>query len=159
MKNVTTIAVCSLIALLLLACRRERDREKTERERPVEQLLKDPNEQDHAGTTFLTGASWVANEVAIDRIVRSRCAREMTCGAVGANQHFASGDVCLAESRPRISSSLKASECPAGIDGALLDACISAIRDESCEKSVDARAHVAACQASKLCLRVEMPHR
>jgi hypothetical protein len=153
-----TVICCSLVAVSLVAC--HRDREKAERERPViEQQLKDPNDQDRAGTTFLTGASWIANEVAIDRIARARCAREMTCDAVGPNKHFVSGDVCLQETRHDVTSNLKVSECPAGVDGAELDACVNAIRDEACDKSVDARSRVAACRSNKLCLRVEMPHR
>lgn len=146
-----------MLALSLLACHRDR---RAERERPfIEQQLRDPNTQDRAGTTFLTGASWVANEVAIDRISRSRCAREMTCDAARPNKQFMSGEACLQEIRQGIASGLKVSECPAGVDGAALDACVNAMGDDACDKSVDARGRVAACRPDKLCLRVEMPHR
>ncbi len=157
--------ICSLAAVSLLAsvgaCRSRERRERTENERSFveQQTTRDPNEMDRAGSAALTSTTWVANEVAVDRIARSRCAREMTCDAIGANKHFASNDACLVESRADAASNLKVSECPGGIDGAELDACLDAIRDESCEKSSEARAQLAACRSKKLCLRVEMPHR
>lgn len=158
------VARCSLIAVSLVAiaaCSRDRHR-SYERERPgvlLENDRPDPGEQDRAGSTTLTGASWVANDAAIDRIVASRCAREVTCSNVGPDKHFANGDVCVRELRTKTHEDLKASECPTGIDGKELEECLDAIRSESCTNPIDAVSRLAACRTSDLCLKAEMPHR
>ena len=119
----------------------------------------DPNVQDRSGTTTVTGAPWVANEAAIDRIVASRCAREVTCSNVGPDKHFTSNDLCVREVRSKLHDELKASACPAGIDGKELDECLDAIRNESCTNPIEAMARLAACRTGELCLKTEMPHR
>ncbi|MBX3261795.1 MAG: hypothetical protein KF782_19080 [Labilithrix sp.] len=162
MKSVT----CFLAAALLVsACSRDRARETdpaTSKEQPgalVERLAKNPNDQDRAGVTTLTAASWVANDAAIDRIVASRCAREVACNNVGPDKHITSGEVCAREVRTRVHAELKTSECPSGIDGKELDECLDAIRGESCTNPIDSVARVAACRASELCVKLMAPHR
>ncbi len=120
---------------------------------------RDPNEQDKSGTTTLTGASWVANGAAIDRIVASRCAREVSCSNIGPDKHFTNGEVCVREVREKTHEELKESACPNGIDGKELDECLDAIRSESCTNPIEAVARLAACRTSDLCLKVERPHR
>jgi hypothetical protein len=138
-----------------------RDRDRTgydrERERPV--FTRDPNEQDKSGTTTLTGASWVANDTAIDRITSSRCTREMTCSNVGPDKHFATPDVCVLEVRKRTREDLKPAECPTGIDGVALDKCLEAVRTESCSNPLDTLGRLASCRSGELCLKTETPHR
>lgn len=151
--------VCSaaVLAIALVGCNRDRVRER-DRVTGVE-TTKDPNEQDRAGAATLTGASWVGNDSAIDRIVASRCAREVTCSNIGPDKHFTSGEVCVREVRNKMHDDLKASECPAGIDGKELDECLDAIRNESCTNPIESLGRLAACRTSDLCLKTPMPHR
>jgi Family of unknown function (DUF6184) len=125
----------------------------------AEHVRRNPNEQDRSGAATLTGASWIASESALDRIVASRCAREVSCSNVGPGRHFTSGEVCVREVRDRVRESLKKSACPSGIDGKELDECLDAIRSESCSSPLDAVNRLAACRTSELCLKTEAPHR
>jgi hypothetical protein len=155
--------------LALCACNRDRDRsyESPKFSEPLkdypslgERELRNPNEQDRAGTTTLTGASsWIANVAAIDRLVASRCAREVSCSNVGPDKHFADGDACTREVRKKLNDELKTSACPNGIDGKELDECLDAIRKESCTNPVDTVSRLAACRTSELCLKIEAPRR
>ncbi|MBX3207730.1 MAG: hypothetical protein KF764_21955 [Labilithrix sp.] len=156
------------VSLVVLgACSRDRDRTRdgepaTTKEQSgasTEHARRDPNDQDRAGVATLTSTSWVANAAAIDRIVASRCAREVSCSHVGPDKHFATGDVCSREVRTRVSAELKTSECPSGIDGKELDECLDAIRTESCTNPIDAVGRLAACRANELCVKIMMPHR
>jgi len=156
-----SVVICSVaaFAIVLGACNRGRS---GERERPLPSLVsgtKDHNEQDKSGTATLTGASWVANGAAIDRIVASRCAREVACSNIGPDKHFTASDVCVRHVRTKMLDELKASECPNGIDGKELDECLDAIRNESCTNPIESLARLAACRTSDLCLKAEMPHR
>jgi hypothetical protein len=151
--------------IALAACDRDRGRTyETSKEPPkdypsLSERLRNPSEQDRAGTTTLTGASWVANAAAIDRLVASRCAREVSCSNVGPDKHFVDGAVCTREVSKKVASDLKASECPNGIDGKELDECLDAIRNESCTNPIDTIGRLAACRTSELCLKIEAPHR
>lgn len=150
--------VCSAAVLaILVGCTRDRARDR-DRVSGTE-ATRDPNEQDRAGAATLTGASWIANDAAIDRIVASRCAREVSCSNVGPDKHFTSGEVCVREVRKKTHDDLKASECPAGIDGKELDECLDAIRNESCTNPIESLGRLAACRTSDLCLKTAMPHR
>ena len=146
-----SLRVPVMLALVALAAC---DRRRGERERSVDPPAS-PGEA--VGTTTLTGASWVANDAAIDRIVAARCARELTCKNVGAGRPFASDQVCAREIGKRLGAELGAEECPAGIDGTELDGCLAAIRGESCVSPIDAIARLAACRVGALCQRTELP--
>lgn len=149
--------VLSLVALG--ACRRDRDR-KHGHERPSTTLERDSkNAEDKPANATPTGASWVANDTAIDRIAASRCAREVTCSDISPDKHLATGGSCLRETRKELSARLKTSECPAGIDGDELDACLDAIRKESCSNPIEMVGRLSACRKRALCSKVEMPHR
>jgi hypothetical protein len=164
-----SVVLCTLAVSLVAvgACSRDRSR-TTEGESSStkdrlgtlpEREVRNPNEQDRAGTTTLTGASWIANEAAVDRLVASRCAREVSCSNVGADKHFTDGETCVREVRKKTLESLGTSECPSGIDGRELDECLDAIRKESCTNPIDTVGRLAACRTNKLCLKTEMPHR
>jgi hypothetical protein len=164
-----TVARWSLLAVSLVAlgaCNRDRERSRNyEREQAgttPESERSTPNEQDKSGapgSATLTGAAWVANDAAIDRVVAARCAREITCNAIGPDKHFTSGDACVREVGKKTRDDLKSSECPAGIDGKELDECLDAIRNESCNNPIDVISRLSACRTSELCIKPEMPHR
>jgi Family of unknown function (DUF6184) len=165
-----SVALCTLAAVALVAvgaCSRDRSRSSegqssTAKERLgafPEREMRNPNDQDRAGTAFLTSASWVANDAAIERLVASRCAREVSCSNIGPDKHFTDGQTCTREVQKKTREALKASECPNGIDGKQLDQCLDAIRNESCSNPIDTLGRLAACRTSELCLRIELPHR
>lgn len=144
-----------LVTLGSLAAAGCRDR-GVDRDRPG--TVAQPDREDRSGTTNLTGAAWIANGPAVDRIVASRCARELTCSNVGPDKHFTTSDACVFEVRKRMEGELSNNECPMGIDGRELDDCLDAIRKESCSNAIETIGRIAACRTSKLCMRGETPH-
>ncbi|MBX3231986.1 MAG: hypothetical protein KIT84_12470 [Labilithrix sp.] len=135
----------AVAGLALVACNRDRSGDGT--------AVRDPNEQDQAGSATLTGASYVSNESAIDRIVAARCAREVTCSNLGPDRRYPTGDNCIREVRHKLVDEMKPSECPHGIDGKELDECLDAIRNESCTNALDTIARLTHCRTSQLCLK------
>lgn len=152
----------AIVVGLSVGCHRgpspDRD-QATGPERPADRQLVNPDDQDKSGTTTLTGASWMANDDAVDRLVASRCAREVTCSNVGPDKHFVSGERCVHEVGTEIRSELNSSSCPAGIDARELDVCLDAIRNESCTNPIDVISRSAVCRTGNLCMKTEMPHR
>jgi hypothetical protein len=112
---------------------------------------------DGVGTTTVTGAAWgsLSNDLAIERIVAARCARESSCNNVGADKHFVNHDLCARELRSRIGDDLKPSECPRGIDAAAVEKCMESIRNESCNNPIDTISRLAACRTSDMCLKAD----
>jgi hypothetical protein len=152
-----TAKILALVALALaLGCNRDRQN----RTPPTTSSDKEnPDELDKSGVTTLTGASWVANDSAIERISTARCAREVICNSVGPDKHFANGQACMREVKTRVFEDLNTGECPSGIDGKELDECLDAIRNEGCVNPIEMVSRLAACRVGDLCLRAEMPHR
>jgi hypothetical protein len=128
------------------ACHRDREREKTP--------PKDHPGENPAGTTTLTGASWLANAGAVERIAASRCARETACGRVGPNKRFADDQNCLREIVRRSSVEVEAQTCPNGVDAKKVERCETEISHQPCTPESET---VPACQAEELCLRNESP--
>jgi hypothetical protein len=147
--SIPVVVMVATFAVAAVACQRDR----TER-KPV-----DFNRQDPSGVTTLTGAAWVANDAAIDRLVASRCAREISCNAIGPDRPFTSSEICVREVRKNLTADLATSECPAGIDGHELDTCLDAIRTESCMNPLETLGRLTACRPGVLCMKAEMPHR
>jgi hypothetical protein len=112
---------------------------------------------DRAGTTTVTGADYgsLSNELAIERIVAARCARETSCNNVGPDKHFVNHDLCARQLRSKIADDLKPSECPRGIDAAAIDKCMESIRTESCNNPIDTISRLAACRTSDMCLKAD----
>jgi hypothetical protein len=153
----TVVYASGLAALSMLGCR-DRDRVQpgviSEADRKA---LND--QQDKSGTTTITGANFVGADAATDRIVASRCARELTCSNVGPDKHFKTTDACVVEVRKGMRTDFDTTQCTSGIDGAALDKCLDSIRSESCTNPIDTLSRMAACRTGALCARAEMPHR
>src|SRR4051794_18336550 len=79
-------------ALAIAACNRDHVDRDGFAERNFDQS--DRSGSTRVGTTTVTGAdvSALTNDLAVDRIVAARCAREASCNAVGADKHFADHD-------------------------------------------------------------------
>ena len=158
MKSVFLFFLAASLATLG-AC--SRDRSRTHDRDPLsiisEREITNPNDQDRSGVLTLTSASLIASDAAVDRIVNSRCAREVACSNIGPGKLFASGEMCAREARSRMHEELMSMTCWAGVDGKKLDACLDSIRGHGCEDPVDAVNRLAACRANELCLKAELP--
>src|SRR5580704_17051489 len=72
----------------------------------------------------------------VDQLSWARCDREESCNNVGAGRRYVARDVCFDQMRGRIGDDLNETQCPLGIDGEALGACLSAIRAEGCGDGV-----------------------
>lgn len=154
-------ALGALAATAVAACR-DKSRESQEREHPSVVSERDghsTSDPDRSGTTSLTSAAWMTSDAAVDRIVATRCARELTCSKVGPDKHFPTTDSCVVEVRKRTRSELDTSSCTNGIDGEALDRCLQSIRTESCENPLDTISRMMACRAADICAKEVTPHR
>jgi hypothetical protein len=135
-------AVC-LVAVTLVACSRTGDRS------PEGGAAA---EGDRVGTANVTGAELrvLSDELALDRIVAARCLRETACNNVGPDKHFATYEACSRTLRFE-ARALGPRECPRGAAAEKLDACLDAVRHESCNDLIDTLLRVAACRVSELC--------
>jgi hypothetical protein len=136
-------AVGTISLVALVACSRAHDR-------GAEKSAGD--DDNRVGTASVTGAELraLSDELALERIVAARCLRETACNNVGPDKHFATYESCSralhAEAR-----ALGTRECPRGVDAKRLDACMEAVRHESCNDLIDTLLRVASCRASELC--------
>lgn len=153
------VAAVVVPVLLGVGCHRDRSSDRERAGLPMDRAIVDPNEQDKSGTTTLTGAAWLSNDDAVDRIGAARCAREVSCSNVGPDKHFANGEQCLREVRSEMYAELNGSVCPNGIDNKELDACLDAIRSESCTNPIDMIGRTTRCRTGTLCMKAESPHR
>jgi hypothetical protein len=109
------------------------------------------------GTTTITGAEVgaLSSDVAVQRIVSARCAREAACNNVGTDKRFTDSDACARNLRSSLSDDLKPSACPRGIDASAVEKCMEAIRSESCNNPVDTISRLAACRTSDMCIKAD----
>jgi hypothetical protein len=117
--------------------------------------------EDRIGTTTVTGANvgGLSNDIAVERVVAARCARETACNNIGSDKHFTDYDVCARQLRTKIGEDLKPSECPEGIDTKELDECLDSIRTESCNNPIDTISRLAACRTSDMCVKADSKNR
>ena len=150
-----TVAL-TLAAFSLLACTRSKPVD--EKSLAVTEVTPSAraamDDQDRAGTTTLTSASWVPNDSAMDRLAIARCARESACAAAAPTSASAdkiAPQSCVPEMKTRTWSSLRADVCPSGVRGNALEECIQAIQHESCNSPLGTLSRLTACRASELC--------
>lgn len=131
--------------VLVVACNRDRSVDRTGTTGAYEK----------PGETTITGAhvNTTANQVAIDRIVAARCAREQACNNVGPDKSFASSQACDTKIRADMREDLKVSECPYGVDEKELRECLDSIHKEDCGNPIDTISRLAACRTSDMCLK------
>jgi hypothetical protein len=132
------------ILFCLLSCR-DRDREGRE----VERALGEGKQTTVTGADLLS----VANATAVNRIADARCAREVHCRKVGTGKAYETTDLCAEKIRGDIRGDLSATVCPNGVSSRQLEACVAAIRGESCASEVDKMDHLVVCEAGNLCFR------
>jgi hypothetical protein len=107
------------------------------------------------GHTTTTGANVVttSNDVAVGRIVASRCAREAACNNVGVDKKYQNTAGCTAKIRSDMKDDLNAKDCPYGVDQKELDECLESIRKEDCNNPIDTISRLGACRTSDMCLK------
>src|SRR4051812_26215623 len=70
------------------------------------------------------GSSGVANAAAVDRIVQTRCEREVACNNVGPGKHWQDKDACAREMSHDTGTTLRPEECPGGVSSKDLEECV-----------------------------------
>lgn len=107
-------------------------------------------------TTTVTSASQpdsVTPELAVQSIADAHCARELSCGNVGAALMWGTLDGCTSDVRRVTGAVFADADCPR-IDGRAMSECIVAIRDRACTVPSDSVATLGACRRSPLCQSV-----
>lgn len=164
-RSGVSIAVVGLGILSVVGC--NRDRERTDLDRPVERertgVVRGENQptiHDQSGTTTVTGANiGLANNAAIDRIVAARCERESACKNIGVDKKHTNASACVQKLRADMKDDLNANECPRGIDQKELGECLESIRKEDCNNPIDSISRLAACRSGDMCLKTGAPNR
>jgi len=150
-------AIAAAVAVVpLIGCERKRDLSGMDLRREPGQaeldLRRDYGEEQRP--TAIGGGPLGVSD-AIDRIVEARCAREASCGYIGAEKKWASSDACTEVVAREYSDDLSEAECPAGVDGKELSECIEESRNADCGNPIDVIGRVAACRTSDLCRNVK----
>ena len=155
-------AVLPIAILALVACTKHEDRTSettTTSGEPTPRTDMRGREygNGHVGKTTTTGAhvGSMSYETATNRIVASRCDREVACDNIGAKKRFADRTVCTHELGVKLRDDLKPSECPNGVDAKHLDDCLTAIQKEACGNIIDTISRTNACKTSDLCLKAD----
>lgn len=107
-----------------------------------------PPPQAPAGTTTTTS---VQVSGATSHLAQAHCKHAMSCNEIGGSRTYPSMETCMEKNRADAESSLRASECPRGVDSARLHACIAAIDAESCSGVGSGWNRSLACRTSELC--------
>jgi hypothetical protein len=84
-------------------------------------------------------------------LAEARCAREARCNNVGPEKRYSSLEDCLTRVWTEWQGDFDASECPAGIDGAALQRCLTEIRVLECSSPLESLEQLPACESTSLC--------
>lgn len=85
-----------------------------------------------AATTTTTGAS-LESDFAVMRVTNARCDRAVECNSVGSGRKFLDRDQCTRELGNESYTSLRAENCPAGINEDSLSSCLATLRNARCD--------------------------
>ena len=99
-----------------------------------------------------TAAVPLSNDTAVMRLTSARCDREVACNSVGTGRKFADRDACTRELGHDAQATLRAEECPRGIDDSKLSTCLSDVRSERCANPLDTIDRLLSCRRAPLCL-------
>jgi len=138
MNLVRTAGPILSLALVFVAC--DRDRDRTQGNRTGPQTAPSTN-----------NATTMTNTVALNRIADARCAREAACDNIGNDKNYATTQACAQKIRDDMRNDLGAKDCPNGVTTQKLDACLASIKAESCSNVLDRLERLIACRTSELC--------
>ncbi|MEI9885753.1 MAG: DUF6184 family natural product biosynthesis lipoprotein [Rhizomicrobium sp.] len=88
---------------------------------------------------------------AMERAARALCDRESFCGGVGPGHKYGSADACLSDKRERIARAAPTRACGNAIPSDRLAACLTAIRQASCDARNAPLQPPRACTSEALC--------
>ncbi|MDB4945738.1 MAG: hypothetical protein JWP97_5272 [Labilithrix sp.] len=115
-----------------------------------------PPDGDRVGVATVTGAEigGLSSDLAVQRIVAARCARQSSCETAGPDRRLTDPAVCTQRLSERLGMDLRPNDCPRGIDSAALDTCLAAIGNESCGSPADTMRRIGSCRTKELCLKI-----
>jgi len=135
----------------------QRAEEHRAEERRAEERRAEERRAERSAEDRRTGASIGGGPAdpgsAVARIASARCEREVRCNHVGAQQKYPTRAECVMLMQDDKRDEINEKECPGGLDKKQLNACLMAIRDESCGNPLDAINRLVACRASSICLK------
>lgn len=139
------VTLTALGSLAALGCKRENTATELDEPRTLE-----PNVPQAAGENVAVG-TMANNQQAISQLASARCARELKCGNVGADQKYGTQQDCINKLSAEKYDDLNADECRGGIDQKELSECLAEIQNENCDNPLDTIGRLAACRESDLC--------
>jgi hypothetical protein len=88
----------------------------------------------------------------VQQIAEARCAREQKCGNVGADEDYATAEVCLQQITKEWAEEVNAYDCPGGVLQKMLNQCLESIKSEDCASPFDTLGRVVACGSGEICV-------
>ena len=89
----------------------------------------------------------------IEHIAGATCDREQSCGTIGPGGYFSTRVQCMQSMRDKLGPKLSFSQCPAGLDRAVVDSCVESLRSTQCTQPGDAITRSARCSESDMCMK------
>ena len=102
-------------------------------------------------TTSTNDHGNIRHSTATARISGSRCDREDVCDPFGVGKRFDGRVSCDNAEYARARAELKESDCPNGIDGKALHACLEALEQRDCTMLGDRLESIEPCVPASLC--------
>lgn len=116
-------------------------------------LLPSACNHERSGQTTTTGAEIIPADDAVARLTARRCERELDCNNVGTGKKYDDKGACEREVAHDLKSELRPANCPYGVRGDRLDACLQELRDEKCGNPLDMISRLTTCRTGRICLR------
>ena len=133
---------------------RRAEERRAEERRAEERRAEERRAEERKAGAFIGGGP-VDPGSAVARIASARCEREVRCNHVGVKQKYPTRAECVILMQDDKRDEINEKDCPGGLDKKQLNACLVAIRDESCGNALDAINRLVACRASSICLKYE----
>ncbi len=105
-------------------------------------------------STTTTSSAAVNTDGAAARIAAARCAHEAACNRIGEGRRFGTNEACALEYTASARQDLDRRACRTSIESSQLDACVAALRGESCDP-LDTLGRMKVCSPDALCAKAE----
>jgi len=90
-------------------------------------------------------------DIAVTEIVKARCGLEERCSTVGPGRRFESRAACASKMHGETAQHLNLADCPLGVEGRKLDACVSSISAQDCGNVFDVLNRWNDCRNGQIC--------
>jgi len=131
---------------------RRAEERRAEERRAEERRAEERRAEERKAGAFVGGGP-VDPGSAVARIASARCEREVRCNHVGAQQKYPTRAECVTLMQDDKRDAINEKDCSGGLDKKQVNACLIAIRDESCGNALDTINRLVACRASSICLK------